>query len=241
MSAARSAGLTSKELRPHAATTRRSYRTDMDAGNWITLAAVVVAVVATIPAYVSLRFARAAADSAVAQTELQRKIAHEARLPMLWADIRPHPEARSMMCLFVGNAGPTTAHDVRAVVEPRVLPGEVEFACDVAQDAAATGIAALPPGRTLEWSLGVGHDLLNVPGQPKQFAITVAGRSSDGTVLSDSFTIRFDDIRHTRAADGSLETIAQQMKHLLTEARSLNRSVERLASAADEHEDAPLA
>lgn len=97
----------------------------MDAGNWITLAAVVVAIIATVPAYVSLRFARAAADSAVAQTDLQRQIAHETRMPMLWADIRPHPEARSVMCLFVGNAGPTTAHDVRAVIEPRILPGDV--------------------------------------------------------------------------------------------------------------------
>ena len=213
----------------------------MEPADWITLAAVLVAVIATIPAYVSLRFARAAADSAVAQTILQRQIAREARLPMLWADIRPHPEARSMMCLFIGNAGPTTAHDVRAVIEPRVLPGEVKFACDVAQDAAAAGIAAVPPGRTLEWSLGVGHDLLNVPGQPEQFTITVTGRASDGTALSDSFTIRFEDIRHTRASDGSLESIAQQLKHLLTEARSLNSSVQRLAAARDDHEDRPLA
>lgn len=213
----------------------------MEAGNWITLAAVLVAVTATVPAYVSLRFARAAADSAVAQTELQRQIAHEARLPMLWADIRPHPEARAVMCLFVGNSGPTTAHDVKLVIEPRVLPGEMAFACDVAQDAAAAGIAALPPGRTLEWSLGVGHDLLSVPGQPEQFTITVTGHSSDGSVLSDRFTIRFEDIRHTRAADGSLESIAQQMKHLLTEAHKMNHSVERLATAADDDEDRPLA
>ena len=213
----------------------------MDAGNWITLAAVVVAIIATVPAYVSLRFARAAADSAVAQTDLQRQIAHEARMPMLWADIRPHPEARSVMCLFVGNAGPTTAHDVRAVIEPRILPGDVKFACDVAQDAAAAGIAAVPPGRTLEWSLGLGHDLLNVTGQPEEFTVTVTGRASDGTTLCDSFVTRFEDIRHTRAADGSLERIAQQMKHLLTEARNLNRSVGQLAAAAEDDEDEPLA
>lgn len=212
----------------------------MDAGDWITLVAVVVAITATVPAYVSLRFARSAADAAVAQTELQMQIAHEARLPMLWADIRPHPEARSVMCLFIGNSGPTTAHDVRAVIEPRVLPGGSAFACDVAQDTAARGIAALPPGRTLEWSLGVGHDLLNVDGQPEQFTITVTGRASDGTELADTFVSRFEDIRHTRASDGSLETIAQQMKHLLSEARALNRAVGRVADAAEQDDDAPL-
>jgi hypothetical protein len=213
----------------------------VDAGNWITLAAVVVAIIATAPAYVSLAFARKAADSAVAQTDLQRQIAHEARLPMLWADIRPHPEARAVMCLFLGNSGPTTAHDVRAVIEPRILSGAIAFACDVAQDTAANGVSALPPGRTLEWSIGVGHDLLNVEGQPKQFTITVTGRASDGTALSDSFTSRFEDIRHTRASDGSLERIAQQMQHLLAEARNLNRAVGRLADAADPEDDAPLA
>lgn len=206
----------------------------MDAGDWITLAAVVVAITATVPAYVSLRFARSAADAAVAQTELQRQIAHEARLPMLWADIRPHPESRSVMCLFIGNSGSTTAHDVRAVIEPRVLPGASAFACDVAQDTAASGIAALPPGRTLEWSLGLARELLVVEGQPEQFMITVTGRAGDGAELSDTFVSRFEDIRHTRASDGSAETIAQQMKHLLTEARALNRAVGRLADAADE-------
>lgn len=212
----------------------RGYFADMDAGNWITLAAVVVAIIATVPAYISLKFARSAADAAIAQTELQRQIAHEARLPMLWADIRPHPEARAVICLFLGNSGPTTAHDVRAVIEPRVVPGASAFACDVAQDAAANGIAALPPGRTLEWSLGIGHDLLNVEGQPEQFTITVTGRAIDGTELSDTFVSRFEDIRHTRASDGGVETIAQQMKHLLTEARALSRAVGRLADAADE-------
>lgn len=206
----------------------------VDSGDWITLAAVVVAGIATVPAYLSLRFARAAADSAVAQTELQRQIAHEARLPMLWADVRPHPEARSVICLFIGNAGPTTAHDVRAVIEPRILPGQMKFACETGQDTAAAGIAAIPHGRTLEWSLGLGGDLLAVPGQPEQFTITITGKSGDGTAISDQFVTRFDDIRYQRASEGSVETIAQQLKHMLNEARQLNRTVERLVPHEDE-------
>jgi len=205
----------------------------MEPNAWITLAAVIVAIVATVPAYISLRFTKTAAESAVAQTELQLAIAREARLPMLWADIRPHPEHRSVMCLFVGNNGPTTAHDVKVVIEPRVLPGPSGFACDVAQDAAAAGIAALPPGRTLDWSLGIGHQLLNVPDQPDEFTITISGSAADGTALAEAFRSRFSDIRHTRASNGNLEDIAQQMKHLLTEARAMGRSVQRLA-ACDE-------
>lgn len=213
----------------------------VEAADWITLTAVVVAGIATVPAYLSLRLTKSAADAAVAQTELQRAIAHEARLPTLWADIRPHPEARSVMCLFVGNSGPTTAHDVKVLIEPRVLPGPNAFACDVAQDTAGAGIAALPPGRTLEWSLGIGHELLSVPGQPVEFTISVQGTASDGTPLSDSFVTRFDDIRHTRASATNIEDIAQQMKHLLTEARGISRAAGRLADAADRHDEGPLA
>jgi hypothetical protein len=149
----------------------------VDAGNWITLAAVIVAIIATVPAYVSLAFARKAADSAVGQTKLQRQIAHEARLPMLWADIRPHPEARAVMCLFLGNSGPTTAHDVRAVIEPRILPGAVARSsvtptavaalagsgsqCEVGRPSRATRRRRVPhTGRcaTAPSSLGAGTD-----------------------------------------------------------------------------------
>lgn len=208
----------------------------VEANDWITLAAVLVAVIATVPAYVSLRFTKTAADSAVAQTELQRAIAHEARLPMLWADIRPHPEARSVIGLFVGNSGPTTAHDVQVVIEPRIIPGQVRFSCDVAQDTAAAGIAALPPGRTLEWTLGVGTELVKAPDQPEEFTIAISGRASDGTALADTFKSRFSDIRHTRASGGNLEEIAQQMKHLLTEARAMGRAVQQVASRDDEED-----
>ena len=206
----------------------------MEASDWITLSAVAVAVIATVPAYISLRITKTASDAAVAQTELQRQIAREARLPMLWADIRPHPEHRSVMCLFVGNNGPTTAHDVRVVISPRVRPGPIAFACDEAQDAAAAGIAALPPGRTLEWSMGLAHELLKVPDQPEAFTITVTGTASDGTALSDAFRSRFSDIRHTRASSDNIEDIAQQAKHLLNEFRTLNRTLDRLARNGDE-------
>lgn len=201
----------------------------MEANDWITLSAVTVAVIATVPAYLSLRITRAAADAAIAQTNLQREIAHDARMPMLWADLRPHPEHRSMMYLFVGNSGPTTAHDVKVIIEPRVLPGSIASKCDAGQDAAASGIAALPPGRSLEWSMGVAGELLKVPGQPNEFTITVTGTASDGSALVDSFRSRFSDIRFTSAANGSAEDLAQQSKHLLTEFRALNKSVQRIA------------
>lgn len=148
---------------------------------------------------------------------------------MVWADIRPDPERRSLICLFVGSNGPTVAHDVRVVIEPRVVSGPNETRCDQGQDAAASGIASLPPGRTLIWTLGVGHELLDVANQPEAFTVTITGRASDGTLLEDRFVSRFGDIRYTSAADGPVEDIAQQRKHLLSEVRTFNRVAERVA------------
>ena len=119
----------------------------MEANDWITVLAVMVAVIATVPAYLSLRITKAAADAATAQTHLQREIPHQGRLPMLWADLRPHPEHRSVTCLIVGNSGPTTAHDVMVMVEPRVLPGPPALACEVGQAAAARTDAGVVDGR----------------------------------------------------------------------------------------------
>jgi len=39
-------------------------------------------------------------------------------------------EARSVICLFVGNSGPTTAHDVQVVIELRIIPSQVRFSLD---------------------------------------------------------------------------------------------------------------
>lgn len=195
------------------------------ADTWVTLAAVIVAVLATVPAYVSLRFTRAAAEAARDQTELQRDIAREARLPQVWADVRPHPQSPSILCLFVGNSGPTAARDVRVAVVPAILPGRQPFRCTEAQEAAANGIAALPPGRVYEWILGVGHELLNAPGQVSEHEIRVEARAPGDTELTDSFTVRLDDLRLTRlGGTGTLKDVTRSIDKLREELEQIGRA-----------------
>ena len=189
------------------------------------VAAAAAAVAAAVLSLVALPFTIRAANAARAQTELQRQIAAEARLPLLWADLRPDPERRAVMCLFVGNNGPTLARGVRLVVSPPVLPGPTAMSCEQAQADAAAGISALPPGRVLTWSLGVGHELLAVPDQPEEFTLTLTGTAPDGTALSESFAVRFGDIRHTSATQGTAETFVQEFKHARRERREDHREL----------------
>ncbi|GGC17910.1 hypothetical protein [Cellulomonas carbonis] len=205
----------------------------MTPGDWITLAAVVVAIVAvvvaivaTVPAWVSLRFTRQAAAAASAQTELQRQVAQEARLPLLWADVRPDEHRLPMMLLVVGNSGPTVARDVRVVIEPRLRAPAKAFNCDRAQDDAAAGITALPPGRVLSWTIGLGPELLEAQQGIDTFTMTLTGTAADGTPLADSFAFRLEDLRYTDATAGPAQATVDQLKHVVTELRTLVKKIE---------------
>ncbi|WP_213282650.1 hypothetical protein [Cellulomonas hominis] len=199
------------------------------------VAAAIAAVAAALFALVALPFTIRAANAAKAQTELQRLAVAEARLPMLWADIRPDTEHRAVICLYVGNSGPTTARNVRAVVSPPIVPGPFPMSCEAGQDAAAAGIASLPPGRVLSWALGIGSELLSVANQPEVVKLTLTGAAPDGTELADELTIRLGDIRTTRATPGNLEELVQEFKHARRERREHHRAMlDAVRSAAND-------
>ncbi len=197
----------------------------MDANLVATIAASGAAIAAAVVSLVALPFTIRAANAAKAQTELQARIAAEARHPLLWADIRPDPDRRSVLCLMVGNSGPTPAHDVRVVVDPPVRPGRTDMRCEKGQADAASGIASVGPGRTLMWSLGLGYELLDVSDQPEKFTLTVTGMASDGTPLQDQFAVRFDDIRFTNASPSIGEGFVQEFKHFRREQREDHREL----------------
>lgn len=183
------------------------------------------AVAAALVALATLPFTRRAANAAQAQTQLQAQIAAESRRPLLWADIREHPEHKHVVCLFVGNNGPTTARDVHVTVEPPIRAGAQPLQCAEGQTAAAAGIAALPPGRVLEWWLGMSHELMAVPDQPKAFTLSITGMAADGTQLSDRLPVPFDDLRFASGSPGNMETFVQEFKHLRSERRADHRSL----------------
>lgn len=201
---------------------------------WVAIVACIVAVVAVVPSFISLKFSRRAAkaaadsaDAAMAQTELQARIAHEALLPRLWCDIRPHPIARDLMFISIGNAGSTNAHDVRMTIEPPLEPAlGSEQDSDTAQAAVRNGIATLTPGRTMEYRLGLVNDVIRANLHVGEFQIVLSGRSADGDDLTTSFALRVQDTHKTTVVGGgSLRLVSDKIDQLRTEVGKISKAV----------------
>lgn len=203
---------------------------------WVAIVACIVAVVAVVPSFISLKFSRRAAkaasdsaDAAMAQTELQARIAHESLLPRLWCDIRPHPVARDLMFISIGNSGPTNAHDVRVTIDPPLQPAKGwERECDQAQSAVRAGIATLTPGRTMEYKLGLVDEVVRVNLHVEEFNIVLTGRSSDGHNISIPFALRMQDAHKTTVVGGgSLRLVSDKIDQLRSEVTKISKAVSK--------------
>lgn len=130
-----------------------------------------------------------------------------------------------MLTLFLGNSGPTAAHNVRLRIDPAIAPGAQPLHCTEVQQAAAAGFATLPPGRVMEWYLGVGHEILSAPNQPDEVTLTINGTAGDGTLLRDEFVVRLQDFALTSASPGGMESFAQEFKHFRRESQADRRAL----------------
>ncbi len=86
----------------------------------------------------------------------------DAAQPYVWADIRPHAQHASFMMLILKNEGPTVATDVSLKINPG-LPSEWARNEDHEKFASMRCFDSLPPGRMMQWNLGLPQDLLPSP------------------------------------------------------------------------------
>lgn len=112
---------------------------------------------------VAARATKSQASAAIEQTELQReqtalqaRIHQEATQPYVWVDIRLDEKRGQMLQLALGNSGLTVATDVQVQFDTDVPAADGHYSRwrDAMVERLRTGIQSLPPGRTIEWSLG---------------------------------------------------------------------------------------
>jgi hypothetical protein len=118
--------------------------------------------------YASKDSAKAARDSAAAaedqaravkeQTQLQSDLARAVAEPMLWVDIRGDDGTGQALVLLLGNAGSSMARNVKVIFDPP--PPSTQDIKEVLE-ILERGIAAVAPGRTLEWVLGAAHNAVD--------------------------------------------------------------------------------
>jgi hypothetical protein len=135
----------------------------MQAGDWVSLAAAVVAVVALIWTRGQARSARQQAESAKEQvalakrqTEIQEQLYRDQQQPYLWVDFRADPVSYYLVDLVLKNEGPTIATNVRVIMDPPIQRSST-FTIEkslLELPGFANGFASIPPGREMRWSLG---------------------------------------------------------------------------------------
>lgn len=185
----------------------------MNAQAWAAFGAVAAVLVSALALYYTRQSADAAKRAAKAaedQTKIQRQLRIDSVQPYVWADVLPDDRDGIILCLIVGNSGPTVATNVRVTFDPPLNSiAQLKDRADAAQAALASGLASLPPGRTLTWLLGPGFSLLN-DDRPKAHTCTVTADGPFGpvpplTYILDNAALRGQPARRT----GNLDQVAQ--------------------------------
>lgn len=179
----------------------------MDPSTWLSVGALLVAIVALFFTGIAARAAAVQAKTAVEQTELQRKIQQDAAQPYVWVDIRPDTKTQQLFTLVVGNSGPTIATNVRAAFDPPLRVGTTDNFDEKVERLLSDGLPSLAPGRQIVWFLGTGTEVLK-PNSNLRFTITVKADGPAGPVEE----LQYDVDAHAFAEsldspDGSLHYV----------------------------------
>lgn len=175
---------------------------DLDFGDLISLAAAL--------------FAGGAAIFAGLQVLHSRRVARDAQMPYVWADMRPDNGQGGILRLVVRNDGPTVATNVRVTFDPP-LQGGTELLTSITDvtDRLAEGLLALPPGREMRWVLGLLHRMLRAEGLPMVYRVRIECDGPQGPVPPSEFVLDLGDYELTHAVpDGSLHELTKAIKAL---------------------------
>ncbi|MFJ8847275.1 hypothetical protein ACIRFF_30750 [Streptomyces cyaneofuscatus] len=125
-----------------------NYLRSLDAGDWISLGAVLVAMAAAVISAWQARIARA---SAAGQLALAERVHREANEPYVIVDVQPREPWSFIFVVLVENVGPTVARNVRITATPEIESSLGADETSEIRQALARTIPFMPPGRRLAY------------------------------------------------------------------------------------------
>ncbi|MFE3678693.1 hypothetical protein [Streptomyces griseus] len=125
-----------------------SYLDSLDAGDWISSGAVLVAMVAAGISAWQARIARKSADS---QLALAERVHREANEPYVIVDIQPRDPWSLIFVVLIENVGPTVARNVRITATPELESSLGATETSELRQALERAIPFMPPGRRLAY------------------------------------------------------------------------------------------
>lgn len=164
-----------------------------------------------------------AADTLKAQREQttqaldeQRRIAHASTQPYVWADVRAREDAGQLLMFVLGNSGPTVATNVVVKVEPWLPLKYRNLDVHPMHEVLEQGLASLPPGRTIQWSLGFAPDVIHDHGTPRR--VTIDADGPHGPLPTLTYSITTTDLASASAQPvGTLHEVADEIRSLSKE------------------------
>lgn len=172
-------------------------------GDWAAIVASAVAVVALVFTWWTTRkqlaTAQDLAETARQQADLQRESYQASISPSVWFDIWVDEQSAQILVFRLGNSGAAVARNVVVTIDPPLEPVMRGGGTgrDV-QGSLSNGIAYLPPGRVMEWSLGVASAVVKQE-SVRERRISISGVGPFGPFIVPEAVVRIDDIKYARA------------------------------------------
>jgi hypothetical protein len=187
----------------------------------LTVAAVLIALgslwfagVSTRAGQAAARAAERAATASEQQTAIQRELRIDAAQPYVWVDLRPDSQTGQLLTLVVGNSGPTVATDVSVTFDPPLELAAKGTGWAAGEERLRSGIASLPPGRTIAWSGGVAWEAIP-EGRPNSYTASVRATGPFGEVPEVRYAIHLNDIRESHGSPpGTLHGVTEAVNRL---------------------------
>ena len=110
--------------------------------------------------------------------------------------MRADDQSGQMLTLIIGNSGPTIATAVVVTFDPPLRDTAFESAAHHGEERLNAGLASLPPGRFLSWSMGTTRRIFTDPVVPMSYAVTIDARGPFGPIEPLVYTIDLNDIRN---------------------------------------------
>jgi hypothetical protein len=188
---------------------------------WVALGAA-ASILSLLVAGFSLIYVRRSAKESREQTNQQKQAAKDATRPMVWVDIRGDDGQGQALVLLLGNSGPSIARTVKVVFDP-APPATLDIKPIL--EILKKGIASLPPGRTMQWTLGAAQNTSDWDAR-KAYRVRIEAEGPFGAIEPLEYVISVDDLDGRRAAPpGNLQAIAAELREMTTATKELNEII----------------
>jgi hypothetical protein len=187
---------------------------------WVALGAV-VSILSLLVAGFSLIYVRRSAKASREQTKQQKQAAKDAAQPMVWVDARGDGQGQALV-LLLGNSGPSVARNVKVVFDPAPpATPDIKPILEILKQ----GITSLPPGRTMQWTLGAAQNTSDWDGH-KAYWVRIEAEGPFGAVEPLVYVISVDDLHDLRAAPpGNLHAVAVELHEMTKATKELNEII----------------